>query len=153
MREEFFYSYGKVVLENGILHIRKVKPSYSVSEALVAIFPLTFAIRFVIYLFDEVSPRRNMGLVITGFLVFLYMLLNLSTYYKFIFKRSFANRIPVQAIESCRVEEDNNGLEVHLLLHLKSGRERKVTFRKLEKQYEELAVSLSHYSPVGNFVS
>ncbi|RYZ59112.1 MAG: hypothetical protein EOO14_08820 [Chitinophagaceae bacterium] len=151
MQQTFVFSHGKVVLENGILYIRKTKPSYTLSEALLAILPFTFAARFVLYLEDEDSSKRNAGLVITGFLVVSYLLLNITTYYTLLFKRSFSNRIPVKNINASRVEEDNNGLEVHFFLQLKSGRERKITFRKLEKQYEELAVALSQYNPIRNF--
>lgn len=148
MQQTFVFSNGKVVLENGIMYIRKTKPALTVSEALHAILPFTFAARFVLYLFQDESPKRNSGLVLFGFMFVIYLLLNFVTYYNFLFKRSFANRIPIQNIQSSRLEEDTNQLEVHLFLRLTSGRERKISFRKLEKQYEELTIALAQSLPI-----
>lgn len=148
MHKTFIFSYGKVILENGILYIRKTKPSLTVSQALNALLPVLFATRFVFYLLEEPSPKRNVGVVLFGCLVVLHVLLNGGEIYKFLFKRSFRNRIPINKILSVRTEDDPNELEVHLFLQLPSGRERKITFRKLENQHEALALALSEYLSV-----
>ena len=110
--------------------------------------PVLFATRFVFYLLEEPSPKRNVGVVLFGCLVVLHVLLNSGEIYKFLFKRSFRNRIPINKILSVRTEDDPNELEVHLFLQLPSGRERKITFRKLENQHEALALALSEYLSV-----
>ncbi|MBB1284737.1 hypothetical protein HRH25_10180 [Flavisolibacter sp. BT320] len=51
-------------------------------------------------------------------------------------------------ITATRTEEDPNELELHLYLKLQSGRERKITFRKLENQHEAFVLALSEYLSV-----
>lgn len=72
-----------------------------------------------------------------------WTILMLPALYEVLLKTSFRKRIPVEKIESVEVKEDRNGLEVHLLLHLKNKRVRSIAFRKLEKQYEELIETIS----------
>lgn len=148
MQQTFIFSYGKVILENGILYIRKTRPSLTVSQALNAILPVLFAARFVFYLMEDPSPKRNVGVVLFGCLMVLHVLLNSGSIYTFVFKRSFRKRIPIHKIISVRTEDDPNELEVHLFLQLASGRERKITFRKLENQHEAFVLALSEYLSV-----
>jgi hypothetical protein len=148
MQQTFVFSYGKLVLENGILYIRKTKPALTVSQTLNAFLPVIFAARFVFYLLEDPSPKRNVGVILFGCLVVLHVLLNSGELYKFLFKRSFRKRIPLHKIKATRTEDDPNELEVHLYLQLQSGRERKITFRKLENQHEAFVLALSEYLSV-----
>ena len=148
MQQTFIFSYGKVVLENGVLYIRKTSPSLTVSQALNALLPFIFATRFVFYLLEDPSPKRNVGILLFGCLMVLHILLNSGEFYRFLFKRSFRKRIPITKIIATRTEVDPNELEVHLYLQLQSGRERKITFRKLEHQHEALVLALSEYLSV-----
>ncbi|MDQ3278948.1 MAG: hypothetical protein M3Q06_11520 [Bacteroidota bacterium] len=151
MQQEFISSYGKVVLENRVLFVRKLKPSLTFSEGSWVLFRVFIVARFVIYLFEDDSPKRNASLVVLGLLSLFYGFELGSKLYKMLTKQSFANRIPLQKIKSYRLEEDTNGLEVHLFLQLHTGRERKIAFRKLEKQHEELMIILAQNQPASSF--
>ena len=65
--------------------------------------------------------------------------------YKAVFQQSFARRIPLRRLNFFRLEADPNGLETHLYLTLRSGRERKISIRTREKEFEALAEVLSCY--------
>ena len=151
MQQEFISSYGKVILENNIVFIRKIKPSLTFSEVVRVMAPVFFLIRFVFYIFEDNTPERNFGLVLFGLLSILHGIEPGYDLYKALFTKSFAKRIPLQKIHGYRVEDDANCLEVHLFLQLRSGRERKITFRKLEEQHEKLISFLPQSKPVSNF--
>lgn len=151
MQQEFISSYGKVILENNVLFIRKRKPSLTFSEVARVLFPVILITRFVLYFFEEDSPKQSVGLVIFGVLSLFYGLELGHKLYRILIRQSFANRIPLHKIKSHRLEEDANGLDMHLFLQLRSGRERKISFRKLEKQYEGLLSILAQNESVTNF--
>jgi hypothetical protein len=148
MQQAFITSTGKVYLENEILFIRKLKPSLTFSQVATVAFPVFIILRFIMYVFENNTLERNVGLVVLGFLSLFYGMELGYKLFKAVWTRSFSNRIALQQIQSFRTEDDANGLEVHLFLRLRSGRERKITFRKLEKQYEELILILSPYLPL-----
>jgi hypothetical protein len=60
-------------------------------------------------------------------------------------KRSFANRIPLNRIKSFEIKPDEIGLETFVILHLKSGRYKKIIFRTLKKQYEPFTELVSQH--------
>jgi hypothetical protein len=145
MQQTFISAYGKVVIENKILYVRNLKPVLTYQQFTKIAVPVLFIIRFIFYFFEEDTPKRNVGLVLTGFLSFFWGINLLYLAYKALFLQSFSKRIPLLTILSYRIEDDPNELETHLYLKLRSGKERKLTFRTLEKQYEALAEQLSQY--------
>ena len=153
MQQEFISTHGKVILENDVLYIRKLKPSLALSQFVTISFPVLIIIRFVLYIFEENSPKRNMALVVLGLLSVFYGIELSLKLYKAVFKQSFAKRILLANIRSYHLEEDVHDLDVYVYLQLKSGRERKITFRKREEQHEELITALSQYLAVPNITS
>jgi hypothetical protein len=151
MNKTFISAFGKVIMENDKLYIRSVKSSFSYTLFFHIVWHLFIPIRFVLYLFEDVSPKRNVGVLLFGFMSIpsLFTLCNLL--YKALYKESFAKRILLKQIVSLRTEEDPNELEVHLYLKLSSGKERKITFRKLEDQHLALSEALSPYLAHPNF--
>lgn len=145
MEQAFISVYGKVKIEKDVLFIRNVKPVLSLRQFAWVAFRVAILIRFFIYFFEDESPKRNIGLVLFGFLSLFYGIELARLAHKTVFQQSFANRIPLRHIRFYRLQDDANGLETHLFLTLRSGRERKISFRTREKEYEALAERLSHY--------
>ena len=151
MKQTFFTAYGKAVIENHTLFIQNTKSVPSSKWVLEILLPFLFIIQFVTLLVEDPSPKRNARLVLVGFVVFFNLFVICPAVYKILFRRSFARRIPLQKIVGFRTKDDPNELEVHVYLQLQSGKERKITFRKLEKQYEALTGSLSQHLPLLKF--
>jgi hypothetical protein len=151
MSQTFISAFGKVIIENEKLYIRNVKSSFSYSDFFHIAWHLFIPIRFVMYLFEDVSPKRNVGVLLFGFMSIPSLFTLGSLLYRALFKESFAKRILLKQIVSLKTEEDPNELEVHLYLKLSSGKERKITFRKLEGQHLALSEALSPYLAHPNF--
>ena len=145
MHQTYISAYGKVIIENGILYVKNLKPVLTFSRFAYIAFRITIILRFVFLFFEDNTPKRNTGLVLFGFLSLFYGIELAFLSFKAVFQQSLAKRIPLRSIRSFRLQEDTNELEIHFYLKLHSGKERKLTFRKLEKQYEVLADALSQY--------
>ena len=78
-------------------------------------------------------------------LISILALFNSYPFYDVLFKRSLAKRIPLNRIRSFEIKPDEIGLETFVVLHLKSGRYKKIVFRTLEKQYEPFTELVSQF--------
>ncbi|RYZ59064.1 MAG: hypothetical protein EOO14_08865 [Chitinophagaceae bacterium] len=139
MKQEFVTTTGLVSIEQGLVRFERKVLSMNYQLLAEIGLPIFFVLRFFSLLEKDTSPMKNIGLLIYGILSLMGIISLLYT----VFKRSFSNQIFVQNIRSYRVQEQANGLEVQLTLILKSGRERIVTFRKLENQVEPFVNALS----------
>ena len=141
MRQEYVTSHGAIILENNIIHIRKKIKGIQYRVFFEIFIPVFFIARFVLKLMEDPSPSRHVGIILLGFL----SLLSLGPLLYNLFRRSYANRIEIRNIQSYKTEDDGNGLEVHLILRLSSGRERIISFRKRENQLESFIAALNYY--------
>ena len=145
MQQSFFSVHGKIIIENDVLYIRNIKPVLSFRRFSWFAYRAIILIRFASYLFEYESPKRNTGLVLFGFLSVFHVVELAILAYKAIFQQSFATRIPLRNVASCRWEDDDDGFETRFYLQLYSGKERQIRFRTREKEYEPLADVLSQY--------
>ncbi|HEV7330075.1 MAG TPA: hypothetical protein VGN63_03460 [Flavisolibacter sp.] len=99
---------------------------------------------FVLQFYRSEGPFFYVGIIIWS----LFLIDRLPRMFDLLFKRSYANRIPIQSILSFDHEEDRNGLEAIVRLHLSNGRYRRLRFRKLEHQLELFTEQLSQYLSV-----
>jgi hypothetical protein len=140
MKKTFITSKGSIELDRNVLFIRTRKFYFhetGFARIIWALLPLVF---LILVLCLEHDPFKFYVRVV---FFAIWTIDKMPLLYRLVLKTSFSNRIPVERIESVEIEEDRNGLEVHLLLRLKNNRVRRIAFRKLEKQYEELLESIS----------
>jgi hypothetical protein len=141
MRQDYITSTGIVTIEKNIVYIRRKIGGLNYKLLFEFLVPLVFITRFVFKLSEDPSPGRSMGVFVYG----LGSLLTIVPLLYTLFRKSFSNRIPIQKIQAYKIEEDPNGLEIHLILRLNSGRERIISFRKLEHQLEAFVAALAYY--------
>lgn len=133
MKHEFVTLYGKAVIERDVVYIRSVDIPLSKTSLAIISYNLLWIVVFVMQFFREEGPRKYIGIVLFGVL----FLSRFREVYDALIKRSYASRIPLDRIRSVTIEEQEHiGLNVDVILHLKSGRYKKIVFRKLEGQYQ-----------------
>jgi hypothetical protein len=141
MKQKFITAKGRVEVERDILFVKTVKFYFFESTfalVLFAVLPLLI-LPLMIAAYDE--PKDFIRILLWGILT----INSLPEVYRIAFKKSFATRIPINHVLSFEVRPDMNGLETHVVLRLHSGRERKLTFRTLEKQHEMFTEFLSQH--------
>lgn len=130
MKQEFVTLYGRAVIEGDTLFFRSPYLPFTKTPFAQIGYELVFVLAFVMQFYREPGARRNMGIVVFGFL----LLTHLPALYQKLVKDSYATRIPLSRIISVEAADDHHGLQTAVTLHLKNGRHKKVTFRKLEGQ-------------------
>jgi hypothetical protein len=133
MKQEFISSNGKVVIERDNLYFKNIKTPLDETAFWKILLLAAPLLLFIMNLMRD-NPRGYAGAVLWGFL----FVLRLPDLYEFLFQSSYASRIQLRNIVGVEVIPDTAGLEVYLKIQLKSGRYRKIIFRKLEGQYEPL---------------
>lgn len=136
MKQEFVTTTGIAVIENNTLYIRR-KTGSNYKTLFRIVVSLLFIYRVLLEIEKEPSPKRSIG-------IFVYSVATLIWLAPLIYDlltKTLSNRILLTKIESYKIEEDVNGLEVHLILQL-SFRKKIITFRKLENQLEPFAATL-----------
>ena len=140
MKKTFITSKGIIEIERNVLFIKNRKFIFhetGFARIIWALLPPAYLV--LILFFYEDAFKYYLRVVIFG----IWTIDQIPSIYTLLLKTSFRKRIPVELIDSVNIIEDKNGLEVHLLLHLKNKRTRSIPFRKLEKQYEELLENIS----------
>ncbi len=132
MKQEFTTLYGKAIFDNNRIFIRTFDVPFSRTSFAVVAYQLLYLVIFVSQFFVYEPPRRYVGILLWGLL----LAFHLPDLYLVLFKRSYANMIPVQHIRSFNIENDHRGLHTTVSLVLANGRERKILFRTLENQYQ-----------------
>jgi len=136
MRQEFVTTTGIAVVENNILYVkRKTGSNYKTLFRIVV--SLLFIYRVLLEIEKEPSPKRSIGIFVYSVATLIW----LTPLIYDLFTKSLSNRILLTKIESYKIEEDVNGLEVHLILQ-HSFRKKIITFRKLENQLEPFIAAL-----------
>lgn len=141
MKQEFVALYGKIILEKERLYFRFMYlPFHKTAFARIAL-ELLYVLAFSLSFFMDEGPKRNMRLVMWGFL----LLTRLPNLYDVFFKKSFSNRIHLNRIKSVSISDDHHGLQTYVTLRLVNGRYKKIAFRKLENQHEAFVETVSNY--------
>ena len=140
MKQEFVTLYGKAIVERDVLFIRNFDVPFTRTGLFRIIYELAFLGVFVLAFFKDDGPRKYVSLLVWGFL----LLTRFPQWYDILFRRSFANRIPLKNIRSATTENDHHGLNSFVHLQLSNGRTRKIAFRTMEKQYEAFITAISH---------
>jgi hypothetical protein len=142
MVQEFITSNGKVIRERDVLFVRNL--NFSFRDTIFAeLFSFLVWITFSLFnLFETEKDNADYF----GAIFFLIMaLFHAGPLYDILFKRSLSNRISLNRITSFQIKPDEVGLETFVILHLKSGRYKKINFRTLEKQYEPFTELVSQH--------
>ena len=142
MRRDYITSTGIITIEDNVIYIRRKTGHVNYKLLIEFLVPAIFISWFVMNLLYEPLPGKTTILVLYGFA----SLLSLAPLFYTLYRRSFSNRIPIKKIQSYKIEEDTNGLEVHLILKLSYGRERIITFRKLENQLGAFVAALASFA-------
>jgi len=142
MVQEFITSNGKVIRERDVLFVKTLKHGFW-SPVLHISLPFFILIIFILQFFRETDLEfaYYFRIIFWGFL----LSSQVPILYDILIKRSFSNRIPLSRILSFEVKPDEVGLETFVILKLKSGRNRKINFRTLEKQYEPFTELVSQH--------
>ena len=145
MKQEFTTLYGKAIVERGVLHFRSpYLPFYKTAFAEIG-YEILWLSWFPLRLFTSDKPMDYFVAGVIGILV----LTRIPTMFDKFLKRSYSSRIPLSWIVSVdTADDDPHGLHITVRLFLKSGRYKKIRFRKLENQHEPFVVSLSQHSSV-----
>ena len=136
--QEYITCSGTVSIDKNTLYIRRKGRSFLKRFLSDILLPVFFVSVFVISLFEEPSPRRNVHVLFYGFLA-------LTSLVPFVFdlvQRSFSNQIVLSDIIAYQLEADDKGKEVRLILQLTSGKERIIHFRKTENEAELFVAAL-----------
>jgi hypothetical protein len=141
MKQEFITLYGKVVVERNILFIRNTDVPFSRSVFARIGYYLLLVALFIMQFFRDEKALQYTGIVVVGFL----LLSRLPDLYDCFIKRSYANRISLDQIQSVEIRENEFDLNMDVLIRLKNGRYRQIIFRKLENQYEPFAELITQH--------
>jgi hypothetical protein len=141
MKPKFVTDRGRVEIERNVLFIKTVKFSFWDSAFMACLRGFGPVIIFTILLLSADDARSYTRTVLWSVLA----IGSLPDAYRILFKKSFANRIPLANIRSWSVRPDMNGLETHVVLELQSGRTRTITFRTLEKEFAAFTEFLSQH--------
>ena len=136
MKKEFVTVRGKVFIENDLLTIsnKKLKENKDM-------YWMGFNAIFAMHIIDKDSKAKPLAYAILGILAFLIIIALI----EFFFINSWKNKIPLSSIQSVKVEDDRIGLETLVILKLRSGKRKEITFRTLENQFEPFVDLVSQY--------
>lgn len=142
MKEEFVTLYGKATIERDTIYLRSPYLPFEKTIFAQIGIEIIWILSFVLQLITTDTPMQTFVTIVLGFLVFT----RFPGMYDKCFKRSYASCIPLSAIQNITIQDDLHGIQTEAKLHLKNGRYKKITFRKLEGQLEKFFVSLSSYN-------
>ena len=139
MKHEFVTLYGKATIEREVLYLRvPYLPFEKTAFAQIGI-EMVFISLLVSRFFSLDTTMRIMITLIWSLLI----LSRVPLMYDKFFKRNYSRRIPLSAITNITTEDDVHGLQTEVKLHLKNGRYKKITFRKLENQHQPFIETVS----------
>lgn len=131
MKNEFITVNGKVVVDrDAVLIIPVNRKLITASRSFI---PFLLIVVFINSIFNTQDNRKDyVNAIFWGLVV----VTQLPALYDMLIRRNYANRIPIEKIDSFEIKADNTGLETFVLLKLKSGRYREICFRTMEAQLE-----------------
>lgn len=144
MKQEFITSLGKVEKIRDVLFIKNLDFHFHHTLLYELFLPLGWIFLTVIRTLTAENNLDYIQALITSILSILHGF----PLYDVVFKRSFSNRIPLNRINSTEIKKGPSGLETLVILHLQSGRYKKIRFRTMEMQHEAFLESISTYLAV-----
>jgi hypothetical protein len=139
-QQEFVTLYGKATIERDILFLRNMDVPLTRTNFFRVCYELFFIAIFVLSFFKTDGPGKYISVLGWGFV----LLFRFTEWFDIFFRRSYANRIPLNRINSFTTEPDQFGVNTNVRLHLTNGRYRIIPFRTMEKQYEAFIERISH---------
>lgn len=142
MDQEFVTSSGKVSLNAQRVLIQSLKFNFwktAVGETALPAFILSIA--FLSFL----NRNKPFSYFATAIFIGLFFSTSFTQLYEALFKKSYANYIPVNRVKSFEIKPDEFGLETEVRLHLRNGRYRSIIFRTRESQHQSFTEDLSQY--------
>lgn len=127
MKQEFITTQGKVIIEDGMVRVKKL-----IHRSNNEFTYLVFSIFYVAYLLGTDSKVLPLVYILLGIIGFLF----LAFLFELIFLKAWKNKFPVNHIKSYRVNRDHIGLETKVTLVLKSNRQKEIVFRNHEHQLD-----------------
>lgn len=124
--------YGKAFIENDNLYFRFTYLPFEKTAFAELGLELIWILLFILRLVSSDSRMDYFVTIVWGLL----LLSRIPVMYDKFFRRSYANRIPLSAIQDFTTESDLHGIQTEVRLLLKNGRYRKIVFRNLEGQQE-----------------
>lgn len=137
MKKEFITTRGKVFIEDDIMHIKQLIDRQIPSYGLFVVFMLLYTTSKI----TDDSKAKPMLIIL--FLLFGMMLL--MTLYEILIMSAWKRKIGLREIKSFTIHKDVHELETEVVLYLKSGRQKKISFRNLEHQVEPFLEFVSQY--------
>lgn len=141
MKQRFITVKGRVVVERDTLFVKTTKFYFFESAFAQIAYAFIPTIALTISILRYEKPMDFVRILFWSVL----FIGSLPKVWKVLVKWSFASRIPVSRIVDFQEKPDQNGLETHVDLLLRSGRTRRIRFRTLEKQYEAFTEFLSQH--------
>ena len=136
MKQEFITTQGKVIIEDGIIRVKKLIHR-SNSEFNYYIFGIFYAV-YLLGSDPKILPLVYILLGITGFVFLVYL-------FELFFLKAWKNNFPIEQIKSYRVSRDHIGLETRVTLVLKSNRQKEIVFRNHEHQLDGFLEAVTQY--------
>jgi hypothetical protein len=135
MKQEFITSNGKVIIERDKIYIQNLRRNITNKAISGWIF-------FIAIIFAALVPAFSQWYMVVFFGIF--ALVDNFQFIKQLPTLSFKNRILISEIEKVSFNDDPEGFDTIVNLHLVSGKCRRIKFRKLEHQYDSFLEAVSH---------
>ena len=142
MKQEYITSVGKVINEREVLYFRNLDLRFHHTIFYELFVPVGWVFLAIVHLVVAIQPFDYFK----GILFSILAILHGYPIYDILVRRSLSTRIPLKNIVSFEMKETMSNLETDVILHLRSGRYKKIAFRTLEKQYEPFIELISQYT-------
>ena len=141
MKQDFVTSLGKVEKVRNIIFIKNLDFHFHHSLFYELFIPIAWIIVTLVRSLTAQNNFEYIQAVVSAALAIGHGY----PFYDILFKRSLSKRTPVDSIKSYEIQASKSGLETYIILHLQSGRYKKIAFRTLEKQHEGFLETISPY--------
>ena len=141
MKQEFITSLGKIEKVKDVLFIKNLDFRFHHSLFYELFIPVGWIIVTIIRSLTAENNFDYIQSIVSAILAIGHGY----PLYDVLFKRSLAKRIPLNRIINTEMQHSNSRLETYVILHLKSGRYKRIAFRTLEKQHQGFLETISPY--------
>lgn len=133
MHAEFITLNSKIILKNGVLTEKKLKPD---SERLNRSFAFAAIIIYLVLCLYKIVEEGKYWFILPAAIGLSWLIPVLKRYYRSVFVKAWKNYFKLEEIRTISTRPLENGLETELVLHLKNGRKKYLIFRDAENQLE-----------------
>jgi len=127
MKQEFITTNGKVIIDDGVIHVKKL-----VHHSSGEFNFLIFWTMYILFLLIDETKIRPLLYIVLGLLALAFLIM----IFERVFIKSWKKKIPLANIKSYRVNKDVAGLETKVVLFLRSGRQKEIVFRNHDHQLD-----------------